>query len=378
MAVYPVCVECGIRREKCTEQTAHKRAVRWTADVQFTRTSPRLRKTYDSKELADVQERQWHTDYERGQLLPHGKTRIKTFDEIADEWSVMIVGQNRIANFNRGERYRVEKLKARFGKYITKPVIDKDGKPKLVLLTFDDGEEWINERLAKGNMVGTVNRDMKPLKWIMAYALKKGYIDINPISELKELKGANIRVRWMSEAEIKLLVDAAYKMEDYDLIDIIDVGLNTGFRKGNLERLCARDISDNRITAVKTKSGKPYDVPVSPALAARLAQLVNKKPTGPILHTVNLDWRFRDAARLAGLYKDEKDPEKVTIHTMRHTFAALYLKRGGDLFKLSKLLGHANSRITESTYAHICPKDMDAQAPLISTTVHREVSLRLA
>lgn len=378
MAVYPICTECGTRRDKCTESNLHKKAVRWRADVQFTRLTPRMRKTYDTKDLADIQERQWHTDYERGQLLPQGKTRVRTFAEIADEWSDMIVGQNKIANFMSTERYRVERLKRQFGELASRTVVDKEGRRKTVLLTFDDGEKWINDRLRKGIVVGTVNRDMKPLRWILAYALKKGYIDINPISEIKELKGANIRVRWMTEVEVGLLVSAAYKLNDLDLVDVIDVGLNTGFRKGNLERLSARDIGDRLITAVKTKSGKPYDVPISPAIQPRLVQLVAKRPTGPILVTANLDRRFREAVKLAGLYKASKDSDRVTIHTMRHTFAALYLKRGGDLFKLSKLLGHANSRITESTYAHICPKDMDAQAPLISTMVQRSVELKLA
>lgn len=357
MAVYPVCKECGARRDHCLDVSAHKRYVVWRADVQFKEHGPRLRKTYRTQELAEIQERQWRTDYERGILLPKDSLTQVTFNEVADEWWTMAVGQNRIKNANISEYYRVKMFKEVFGKkYMTE-------------LKFKDGEDWLNDRIRSGKAINTVNRDMKPLKWIMDYAVTKEYLKVNPFKELKEIKGGNVRVRWMTEFEIRELINAANLLHDFALIDIIMVGVNTGFRKGNLERLTARDISHNRITASKTKSGKPYDVPIAPALVPTLQRLVYKRPVGELLDTGHLDARFRDAARKAGLYKEKGDPENVTIHTLRHTFAALYLKRGGDIYKLSKLLGHSSLAITERVYAHICPKELDAQAPLISTSI---------
>jgi site-specific recombinase XerD len=39
---------------------------------------------------------------------------------------------------------------------------------------------------------------------------------------------------------------------------------------------------------------------------------------------------------------------RCSPHTFRHTFAINYLKQGGDLYKLSRLLGHAGVSITEN------------------------------
>jgi integrase/recombinase XerD len=38
---------------------------------------------------------------------------------------------------------------------------------------------------------------------------------------------------------------------------------------------------------------------------------------------------------------------RVSAHTFRHTFAKFYLKRGGELFNLSREMGHSTVQITE-------------------------------
>ena len=58
---------------------------------------------------------------------------------------------------------------------------------------------------------------------------------------------------------------------------------------------------------------------------------------------------FKAAVLRAGL------PKKLRIHDMRHTFAGLFLASGGDIFKLSKILGHSSVAITQKVYAHFIP-----------------------
>jgi site-specific recombinase XerD len=40
----------------------------------------------------------------------------------------------------------------------------------------------------------------------------------------------------------------------------------------------------------------------------------------------------------------------VRFHDLRHTFASHWVTKGGDLFKLQKILGHQTMR-----YAHLAP-----------------------
>ena len=41
------------------------------------------------------------------------------------------------------------------------------------------------------------------------------------------------------------------------------------------------------------------------------------------------------------------DTVKVTPHVLRHTFARTWLERGGDVYSLSRLMGHSSVKITE-------------------------------
>ncbi len=62
---------------------------------------------------------------------------------------------------------------------------------------------------------------------------------------------------------------------------------------------------------------------------------------------------FKAAAKRAGLSK------KLRLHDLRHTFASHYMMNGGDIFKLSRILGHSSVIVTEKVYAHLA-KDAHA------------------
>ena len=59
---------------------------------------------------------------------------------------------------------------------------------------------------------------------------------------------------------------------------------------------------------------------------------------------------FKDALRRAQL------DETLVWHGLRHTRASWWVMSGGDLFPLSKLMGHADVKITQKTYAHLAPE----------------------
>ena len=48
------------------------------------------------------------------------------------------------------------------------------------------------------------------------------------------------------------------------------------------------------------------------------------------------------------------------FHELRHTYASALAQMGVDLLSISKLLGHADTRITSRHYAHLCDNALRA------------------
>ena len=63
------------------------------------------------------------------------------------------------------------------------------------------------------------------------------------------------------------------------------------------------------------------------------------------------------------------NPPERTLHAFRHTFAVFYLRKGGSVFHLQKVLGHSTLEMTRR-YANLLTEDLQA--------IHQRVSLLAA
>lgn len=64
--------------------------------------------------------------------------------------------------------------------------------------------------------------------------------------------------------------------------------------------------------------------------------------------------RVLAAGRFPTVCRRGKQRGYITFHDLRHTFASHWMMRGGDLFKLQKILGHKSVEMT-LRYAHLAP-----------------------
>ena len=140
-------------------------------------------------------------------------------------------------------------------------------------------------------------------------------------------------------------------LRDYVIILVI---LDTGIRTKELLTLRRSDYSREgkslTITKTNAKTRRQRIAYLSNSTLHALDDFLERKPQewedwlfpnyeGHQLKVDHLDKAFAKHSRESGV--------KITPYQLRHSFATLFLKSGGDLFSLQHLMGHADLRMTK-------------------------------
>ena len=74
-------------------------------------------------------------------------------------------------------------------------------------------------------------------------------------------------------------------------------------------------------------------------------------------------WRFKLILRKNGL------PEKLTVHSLRHTAASLMIANGTDVTTVAGILGHAQPSTTLDIYSHSFDKNKRAASAALQESL---------
>jgi len=127
--------------------------------------------------------------------------------------------------------------------------------------------------------------------------------------------------------------------------------LDTGMRIQEFLRLTREDVDfDNLIIRVNGKGKKQRLVPMSVELRKVLYRHLTKHNHGRLFATIrgtslsirNADRDFKVVCRKLGIAG-----VRCSFHTLRHSFAVNYLRAGGNLYYLQRILGHSSITATE-------------------------------
>lgn len=139
--------------------------------------------------------------------------------------------------------------------------------------------------------------------------------------------------------QIRMLIDADY---DAQLKSLVLLLLDTGARISEALSLTADDIGDGVLT-LRGKGNKDRVVPYSPGYA-----IITPFP-----------WKRCWALRLvkAQCRALGFEPPRRTLHAFRHTFALNYVRTGGGVFHLQRVLGHTTLEMSRR-YANLAACDL--------------------
>lgn len=246
-------------------------------------------------------------------------------------------------------------------------------KPNTRATTTDDQKRG---RKASANRIYTV------LRAILNRAFREDKVTtdaewrkVKPFAQVDEA-----RIRFLTDAESVRLVNACAP----DLRELVHAALLTGARWGELAALRVADVTIGKeagsIYIAESKSGRPRHVPLNGEGRELFAGLVAGK-VGDARVFVRADggaWGHNHHVRdLVKACTVAKIAPAVTFHELRHTYASHLAQAGIPLLTISKLLGHADTRITARHYAHLADATLaDAVSNLPSFTVEKANPLR--
>ncbi|HLW03547.1 MAG TPA: tyrosine-type recombinase/integrase [Ktedonobacterales bacterium] len=195
------------------------------------------------------------------------------------------------------------------------------------------------------------------MKTLFRWCVAEGLLEKDPSARLARPKLPRYLIPTLSVEQIEALMGACDSTTAIGFRDqlILLLLLDTGVRVSELCGLKLRDVHEDYIV-VTGKGSKQREIGISPILSKYLWKYVRlyRKPVDSAQQQLLLSYRglplavetvddilaeIRSRAGLNGV--------RVSPHVFRHTFARTYLAKGGDVYKLSRLMGHTGVEVTQ-------------------------------
>lgn len=222
----------------------------------------------------------------------------------------------------------------------------------------------------------------RTLSSILSRAVKWGYIQTNPADAAEKPNLGRREAAYLEETEARKLLELLQE-EPIQWRAIITFDLLSGLRRAELLGLRWTDVDlDGRtITIRQTSNYLPNKgVYVDSTKTAASARPVPISTAAIMILLEYQQWQDAQRAQLGDAWEDQDNrvftsdtgapifPDsvtkwfsafvarsglpKVTVHSLRHTYASLMIADGAPLVVVSRQLGHAQASTTANIYAH--------------------------
>jgi len=238
----------------------------------------------------------------------------------------------------------------------------------LIGITGSVIQEYKVARIGEGRKEATVGLEMRHLRSIFYQAMKWKMMDINPVVGVKHPKKDIIKVRYLTKAEIKRLLEAIQRAEDWDFGKLVQAYLNTGARRNELlpPYFTWGNVDfHNRQILVQGKGKRKRYIPMNATLYGILEGLQKDG------YEVPFEYKPDYVTRRVQKYYREVSIKGANLHSLRKTFGSLLLQYGNvDLYTVSKLLGHSSVTTTEKYYVDLLDENYRSSVGIVEDILH--------
>lgn len=185
------------------------------------------------------------------------------------------------------------------------------------------------------------------------YLKKEKIISENPISEIDLPKVRTHQRQYLTIEEIQQLAKNSDGINP-TVKDMFLFACFTGLRISDLYRLRWSDIRDGEYFSIRVQKTQKLLTLKLPTPAKEILNGIQRNNESVFKrysqHTIQY--------HIAKWIKQNNIEKHISIHGARHSFAVNYLSAGGDIYILSKLLGHGNLKTTQ-IYADVINIKLD-------------------
>ncbi|MEZ5465527.1 MAG: site-specific tyrosine recombinase XerD [Lysobacteraceae bacterium] len=219
----------------------------------------------------------------------------------------------------------------------------------------DHLNRWLAARSRDGYAARSNARALSSVRRFYADLHRQGRIDADPAARLESPRLPRSLPKALSESEVEALLEAADPENQLRERAMLELMYATGLRVSELVGLPATALNLRQgVLRVTGKGGKDRLVPLGEEARHWLERYIAEgRPAhagGPVFiaarggaMTRQHFWRIiKRLAVAAGI-----DPERITPHGLRHSFATHLLNHGADLRALQMLLGHSSLSTTQ-------------------------------
>lgn len=259
------------------------------------------------------------------------------------------------------------------------------GHVKLSKIRLQHGETLKVSLLKTGLSVTRVNNILNVMKIIFKEAVRTENLLKSPFNNLKFIPKQERTLDYWLPTEVHKFLYSSLESHYYP---VYLVCLNTGLRKGEICGLFWDCIDfKNRQIIVKrtvdryglkesTKSKKVRNIPMNDTVYEFLHEHFKNRQSLKYVFTTPhgkpIDYQHF-TFRIFNRDMEKAKVRSIRFHDLRTTFASNFCMNGGDIYALSKILGHSSVEITQQKYAHLHPSFMEREINILNFSPELEL-----